>query len=138
LLRPGLRKLIDAGHRRICMPLCERAAVFNERLTRLMAAEFAEAGLPFAERINAPQTGYAGPEVTDRLVVEGPERDRITGWVFIGWREHIAAQGVFHRRGVLIPEDASVLVLVGEAVTRWHHPALCHFTTPVEALTRQI
>ncbi len=138
LLRPALRKLIAAGHRRICMPLCERAPAFNERLVRMMAAEFAKTGLPFVERINTPQTGYAGPEVTHRLVVQALERDRITGWVFIDWREYIAAQGIFHRRGVLIPEDASVIVLVGEAVTRWHHPPLCHFATPVEALTRQV
>ncbi len=138
LLRPALRKLIAAGHRRICMPLCERAQAFNDRLIKLMAAEFAEAGLPFAERINTPQTAYSGPEVTHRLVVQALERDRITGWIFIDWREYIAAQGIFHRCGVLIPEDASVIVLVGEAVTRWHHPPLCHFATPVEALTRQI
>jgi len=137
LLRPALRRLISSGHRRICFPLCERAAPLNERLTRAMEEEFAAAGIPFAARVHAPVTAYSGPDVTANLVSQGLGRDRITDWIFLDWREYVTAQGVLHRAGLRVPEDASVIVLIGEPVSEWSVPRLSRFETPAEALARQ-
>jgi DNA-binding LacI/PurR family transcriptional regulator len=137
LLRPALQRLIAAGHRKICLPLSERAGPLNERLIATMTDEFAAAGLPFAARIHAPVTAYSSPEITRSLVEQGLDRAGITAWVFIDWREYVAAQGVFQRRGLKVPEQASVVVLIGEPVAEWHFPALSRFEMPADALARQ-
>lgn len=138
LLRPALRRLMEAGHRRICFPLCERADPFSERLSRVVAEEFAAAGLPFSARLHVPITAYSGPDVIASIVTQRLGREGITGWIFLDWREYVSAQGIFHRAGLKIPDDVSVIVLIGEPVATWSLPTLSRFELPADALARQV
>lgn len=136
MLRDAIRRMLQAGHKKFFLPLCERAEPFSDSLIGVMQEELTAAGVPFVPRIHAPCLAYSGPEVLWRMAETAWQSFQPTAWIILDWREMVTAASFFHENGIFVPKDVSVILLNDEATAEWHRPALCRFTIPVDKLAR--
>lgn len=136
ILRDAVRKLLQAGHRKFFLPLCERGEPFVASLSAVMREELEAAGVPFVPRIHMPTVAYSGPEVIWRMAETAWQGFQPTAWIILDWREMVTVLSFFHEHGIFVPKDVSVMLLNDEATVDWHRPRLCRYTLPIEKLAR--
>ena len=138
MVEEALDRLMSRGHRRICLPMCNRLPSFVEAVHGVFRSCFESRDLVFLPEIHAPVSAYGGAGVMEDLVARIRKEGDPTAWIFLDWREYLAASCVFRDSGVRVPEDASVVLLSRDPAMDWHRPSLAHFEMPGEKLARTL
>ncbi len=132
----ALGRLLAAGHRDVCLPLCNRPSALVEGVRAIFRARLGKAGLPFLPERHTPLSNYEGGGVIEAMVSRICRDAVPDAWIFMDWREYLAADCLFRDAGIQVPRDASVVLLSWDPAMDWHRPALAHFELPREKMAR--
>lgn len=138
MVEDALERLMSRGHRRICLPLCNRLPNFVSGIRDVFLRAYQSYGFTFVPEFHAPVSVYEGPRVMEDLVARVRKEMKPTAWIFLDWREYVAASCVFRDMDVRVPEDASVVILSRDPAMEWHRPTLAHYEIPQEKLVRTL
>jgi len=130
-----IRRLIEAGHHKIMVPICGRPEKFSQRCIETMKSTAAVMS-PKEDRLVVVESSYSGPDVVVNLLRKHWPLHSPDAVIFIDWREFVAADSFLRARGLKVPQDVSVVILSHDSSMNWHVPALSHFDLPVRAIAR--
>jgi DNA-binding LacI/PurR family transcriptional regulator/biotin operon repressor len=127
-------ELIQLGHERIWLPLCNRPESYTARLQEIVHNAFEANGLPFSTRMHTPSSPYRGPDVITAMFEQAWSTYRPTAIILHDWREYIAVSSILRREGLDIPKHMSVALIGDDFEIDWHRPKLAHFRAPLGLL----
>lgn len=130
-------RLFALGHRRILMPLCGRIPAFTAKLKADVAKHLLAAGIA-PQCVTIAETNYSSPEVLTDLLRRHWAKQAPDALIFLDLREYFAASSLFAEMRVSIPDDLSVIILSHDDSMDWLQPPLCHFSYPLDAITRAV
>lgn len=134
LVEVAIRELLERGHRRLCLPLCNRPAAMLKNIRTVVSKSLRPVGGNAKDAV--PVSAYEGGAVIEAMVEQALAERAPTGWIFFDWREFLAASCVFRDRGISIPRDISVVILSWDPAMEWYRPALAHFRQPLERMAK--
>jgi DNA-binding LacI/PurR family transcriptional regulator len=134
LVEAAIRELLGRGHRRLCLPLCNRPPTMLKNIRTVVARSLRTIG--GSARETTPVSAYEGGPVIEAMVEQALAERAPTGWIFFDWREFLAASCVFRDRGISIPRDVSAVILSWDPAMEWYRPAPAHFRQPLERMAK--
>lgn len=134
IARVALEHLVALGHWRIVLPLCDRVEGFKKSMGDAMRVVIEGAGRTYMKTYHNPESAYAGPDVTWRIMESAFASNPPTALVLLDWKELVTAQCFLQRRGLRIPEDVSVVLLNDQNDAEWFFPELTRFRFPVRRI----
>ena len=134
LVEVAIRELLGRGHRRLCIPMCNRPPTMLKNIRTVVAKSLRAAGGNVRDAV--PVSAYEGGPVIEAMVEQALAERAPTGWIFFDWREFLAASCVFRDRGIAIPRDISAVILSWDPAMEWYRPAPSHFRQPLERMAR--
>jgi DNA-binding LacI/PurR family transcriptional regulator len=129
-----MNELLQRGHQRIWLPLCNRPESYRVRLQETVCGVFEAAGLAFYSRLHTPTSPYRGADHIISMFEEAWRNLRPTALILHDWREYIAVSSVLRREGLDIPTHVSVALIGDDSEMDWHRPKLAHFRVPLGRL----
>lgn len=129
-----ITELIEIGHTRIWLPLCNRPESYSARMQDTVRKAFDAQGLTFSSRMHTPCSPYMGSDVIAAMFEEAWRNYRPTAMILHDWREYIAVSSVLRREGLDIPRDMSVALIGADSEMDWHLPKIAHFRLPIGRL----
>jgi DNA-binding LacI/PurR family transcriptional regulator/biotin operon repressor len=127
-------ELMQIGHKRIWLPLCNRPESYSARMQDTVHKAFDAKGLTFSSQMHTPCSPYMGPDVIAAMFEEAWRNYRPTAMVLHDWREYIAVSSVLRREGLDIPRHMSVALVGDDSEMDWHRPKIAHFRVPLGRL----
>lgn len=127
MLEKALDELLKRGHRSVVFPFWSRAETTRRTLTAVMKRKLEAAGVKFLQDWNLPSSPLDAPEVVYDTMVRIWDLKTPSAMIFFDWREYVSAQAFFTRRGVIVPDDLSVVLLSSHSSMECHLPPLSHF-----------
>lgn len=134
LVEVAIRELLERGHRRLCIPLCNRPPAMVRNIRAVVTKSLRMGGGNAKDTV--PVSAYEGGPVIEAMVELALAERAPTGWIFFDWREFLAASCVFRDRGISIPRDLSAVILSWDPAMEWYRPAPAHFRQPLERMAK--
>lgn len=138
LLEIVLLKLTALGHRKIVIPLCDRAESFHEAMRAVTRKVLEAAGHSYVAAYHNPESSYNDPGVMARIIESAFVSNPPTALVFMDWNELLAAYCVLSKLRLRVPEDVSLVLLNDQSDARWFLPQLTRFRFPEKRLTQAL
>ena len=133
-----MASLTRLGHRRIVLPLCDRAESFKASLRKVTQATVERAGDSYVAGYHNPESDYMAPDVTMRILESLFARRPPTALVFLDWKEVVTAMCFLAERGLRVPRDISLAVLSDSVTAEWFYPKLCRFRFPQHRILAEV
>lgn len=134
----AMSRLLTLGHRRIVLPLCDRAEGFKEAMREVTRRAVEKAGDSYIKSYHNPESGYLAPDVTWRMMASMFATQPPTALVFIDWMELVTAYCFLTQAGLKVPQDVSLVVLSDSITAEWFYPKLCRFRFPQNRLLAEM
>lgn len=134
LIDHAVTQLRALGHRRFFIPYLRRPGTRTEAEAEVR--RIADAHGVRLSVLWSHETARDTLEMERHLDVA--LEDRATALIFPQWADFIYAIGYAERRGLNIPRDFSVVVLINGALGYLHRPALAHYTVKSDFMRRQL
>lgn len=134
MLAVTLDHLLELGHRRICLPFCGHPPGLVERQREVFAAKFAERKVPFVPAYHTPASQDENPALLEQLARKVFDTRQPTALLALDWPHLLFLMGFAARRGLRIPEQASIVLLADERHIPWLTPRPAHFHYPLKKL----
>ncbi|MCP5532037.1 MAG: substrate-binding domain-containing protein [Akkermansiaceae bacterium] len=134
----AMRRLTQLGHRRIVMPLCDRAPVFTDSLKDAMRGRLEDAGVAFVPNYHAPESEYLQPEVTWSMMESAFRLHPPTAIITLDWKEMVTVGCFLASRDLKVPRDVSLVVLNEQLEAEWFVPKLACFRFPTSRLAKAL
>lgn len=131
----SLRELFNRNHRRFFLPMCNRPPAMVRTIRTTVSRRIRGLGQSVKQAV--PVSAYEGREVVEAMVEQALAENPPTGWIFLDWREFLAASCVFRDRGLSIPGDASAVILSWDPAMAWYRPLPAYFDQPLERLAKE-
>jgi DNA-binding LacI/PurR family transcriptional regulator len=136
MLTVALDRLLDLGHRRICLPFCGQAPGFVERQREFFAAKLAERDVPFVPSYHAPVAKEDNPAALESLVRGVFKLRAPTALLALDWNHLLFLMSYAARRGLRVPEQLSMVLLSEDRNLPWLTPRPAHFRYPIHHLVK--
>lgn len=134
MLEDSLDVLIQRGHRRITLPLCERSPSFASTLKSSISRKLVEANCDFISEFNVPSSEESGVSSFRKCLDRAFAVQTPTAIICLDWREYVAALFYVQQQGLKVPEDISLISLSDDHSTEWFTPRPSHFKHPLDKL----
>lgn len=138
MLAVALDRLLDLGHRRICLPFCGHPPGFVERQREVFAAKLAERNIPYVPAYHTPASPDESPARLEALATKVFQTRPPTALLALDWPHLLFLMGFAARRGLRIPEQASIVLLAEDRHIPWLTPRPAHFRYPVQRLVNTL
>lgn len=138
MLAVTLDRLLDLGHRRICLPFCGHPPGLVERQREVFAAKLAERKIPFVPAYHTPASVDESPSLLESLALKVFNTRPPTALLALDWPHLLFLMGFAARRGLRIPEQASLVLLAEERHLPWLTPRPAHFRYPLQRLVNTL
>lgn len=130
----ALARLTALGHRKIVIPLCDRAEPFKISIREATREALESVGRPYLNAYHNPESDYLKPDVTWRIVESSFAANPPTAFVFLDWKELVTAHCYLTKIGLRVPEDVSLVLLSDQMEAEWFQPKLTRFRFPIRRL----
>jgi len=125
LMRDALRVLIQLGHRSMAVPMLGRSQSFVRRFRESAEAVCRELGVKVL--LQTPLGSAFAVEAMQACLEKMWARRAPTALILVSWYEYLGAYGWLASRGLRVPQDVSLISLVGDATAPWMVPTPAHF-----------
>lgn len=130
--------LTKMGHSKIVLPLNDRAESFKEPIREVTRRAVESAGASYHASYHNPESPYFMADVIKNMMNGYIQSRMPTAFVFLDWKELVAAHCCLAHAGYRVPEDISLILLNDQAEAEWFEPVLTRFKFPLEAMVNKI
>lgn len=130
LLELALSRLMELGHWKVLIPLCDRSETFKEAMRDVTRRAVEGKGHNYLASYHNPESDYLTPDVTGRIIESAFAVDPPTALVFLDWKELVTAYCVLSKLKLSVPNDVSLVLLNDQTEAGWFLPELCRFRFP--------
>ncbi|GAA5495534.1 hypothetical protein Rhal01_01712 [Rubritalea halochordaticola] len=138
LAEQALSLLVEKGHSKIVLPLNDRAEGFKEKIKQVTRTAVESAGSVYLESYHNPESPYFMPDVIRGMVQSMIKNHLPTAFVFLDWKELVAAHCCLAQAGLRVPQDVSMVLLNDQPEAEWFDPPLDRFRFPSEEMVNQV
>lgn len=137
-LAEALERLLDLGHRHICMPMTGLEDYFVAKMHQTLRASLEQRGIPFVPTYHAPLAPRGNRKAATSLISSVIAAREPTAMIFIEWIDFISAVGLLAEHGLTLGRDVVGVILTHDPQLESFHPEPASFRLPLQRLERTL
>jgi DNA-binding LacI/PurR family transcriptional regulator len=134
MIEEVLDHLIALGHHRITIPMCQRNPQYVKRAKTLISNKLIQAGHEFITELNVPMSEGNHRKDFCLCLDRAFAVKKPTAIICPDWREYLAACSYLKNKGLVVPDDVSLISLSSDHAADWLDPEPSRFIYPLDKL----